>query len=128
MELNAQIIATAVAGIVAPFVQEILFGAKVSGRIAGFLNLAVVFVIATLAQWATGGFAGAAAVPAFSLIDPSAFFAFWIQLFTPVYAISQFIYSVTTKHPKSPPAEGPVQAVAEKVQEKVPALGPTPPQ
>lgn len=128
MELTAQVIAAAVAGIVAPFIQEIIFGAKVSGRIAGFINVGVTFVIATLAQWVTGGFADADAVPAFSFLDPSAFFAFWIELFTPVYAISQFIYSVTTSHSKSPPATGPVQSVAEKVQEAVPALGPTPPQ
>jgi hypothetical protein len=116
MEFSAQVIAAAIAGFVSPFVQEILFGAKISGRKAGVITIATTFVIATLASWATGGFATAAAAPAFSFLDPSAFFAFWWKLWLPVYAIAQLVYSTTTKHADSPPATGPIQAVAEKVQ------------
>lgn len=113
---SAQIIAAFIAGLVVPFLQEILFGAKVSGRAAGVLTIATTFVIAAIASWATGGFAGATAAPAFSFVDPSAFFAFWWKLWAPVYAIAQVVYGVTTTHPKSPPATGPIQAVADKVQ------------
>lgn len=113
---SAQVIAAFIAGLVVPFLQEILFGAKVSGRAASVLTIATTFVIATIASWATGGFAGADAAPAFTFLDPSAFFGFWWQLWAPVYAIAQVVYSVTTKHSPSPPATGPIQSVAEKVQ------------
>jgi hypothetical protein len=116
MDFSAQFIAAAVAGIVSPFVQEILFGAKISGRLAGIATIGTTLVIAALASWMTGGFGAAAAAPAFNLIDPSAFFAFWWKLWLPVYAIAQFIYSTTTKHPQTPSASGPIQSVAEKVQ------------
>jgi hypothetical protein len=114
---NAQVIAATVAGLIAPFVQEIVFGAKITGRAAAVLAALVSLVLATLAFWATGGFAAAVGAPAFSLVDPSAFFGFWIKVFTPVYAISQLVYGITTKHgEESPPATGPIQTVAEKVQ------------
>jgi len=116
MEFSAQFIAMAAAGLIAPFVQEILVGKKIGGRTAGLISIGVTFVIATIAYWATGGFATAAAAPAFNLVDPSAFFAFWWKLWLPVYGIAQLVYSTTTKHPESPPATGPIQAVAEKVQ------------
>jgi hypothetical protein len=113
---SAQIIAAFVAGLVVPFVQEILFGAKVSGRLASVVTVGTTLVIAALATWVSGGFAGATGAPAFNLIDPSAFFGFWVRVFAPVYALSQFIYGVTTKRSDSPPATGPIQTVAEKVQ------------
>lgn len=116
MDISAQVIAAGIAGVVSPFVQEILFGKKISGRAAGFITIAVTFAIAALAAWVTGGFADAQSSPAFSLLDPSAFFAFWWKLWAPVYAIAQVIYSTTTKHAESPPASGPIQTVAEKVQ------------
>lgn len=96
MDFNAQFIAGAIAGIISPFVQEILFGAKISGRLAGFVAIATTFIVAALATWATGGFATANAAPAFSLLDPSAFFAFWWKLWLPVYGIAQVVYSTTT--------------------------------
>jgi hypothetical protein len=114
---SAQVIAAFVAGLVIPFVQEILFGAKVSGRAAVVLTVGTTFVIATVASWMTGGFAGANAAPAFNFIDPSAFFGFWWKLWAPVYVISQFVYGLTTKHgAESPPATGPIQSIADKVQ------------
>jgi hypothetical protein len=117
---SAQVIAAFVAGLIVPFVQEILFGASITGRAAAALTVATTFVIAAAASWVTGGFAGASGVPAFNLIDPSAFFGFWVTLFAPVYALSQFIYGVTTKHSESPPASGVIQTVADKV---APAIG-----
>jgi len=116
MEISAQVIAAFLAGLVSPFVQEILFGAKVTGRLAGFVTIATTLVIAALATWVTGGFATAAAAPAFNLLNPRDFFAFWFGVWAPVYAIAQVLYSTTTKHPTSPPATGPIQAVADKVQ------------
>lgn len=112
---SAQVIAAFLAGLIVPFLQEILFGAKVSGRAAAWLTVATTFIIATIASWATGGFAGATAAPAFDLVDPSAFFGFWWKLWAPVYAVSQFVYGVTTKHSSAPAATGPIQKVAEKV-------------
>lgn len=116
MELDAQVIAAAIAGIVIPFVQESIFGAKLSGRLSAVVAIGTTLLIATFAHWVTGGFADADAIPAFSLLDPRAFFGFWIALFTPVYALSQILYSITTKHSKSPPATGPIQTIAEHVQ------------
>jgi hypothetical protein len=114
---SAQVIAAFIAGIAAPFIQEAIFGAKITGRAAAWLAAGVAFIIATLAFWVSGGFAGATAAPAFSLLDPSAFFGFWVKVFTPVYAISQLVYGITTKHgSESPPATGPIQSVADKVQ------------
>ncbi len=113
---SAQVIAAAIAGVVSPFVQEILFGQKVSGRIATVVTMGTTLVIATIATWATGGFASAVGGPAFNLVDPSAFFGFWWKVWAPVYVISQFVYGITTKHPTSPPATGPIQTIAEKVQ------------
>jgi hypothetical protein len=109
---SPQIIAAFVAGLAVPFVQEVLFGAKVSGRLAAVITMGTTLVIATLASWATGGFGGAVGAPAFNLIDPSAFFGFWWHIWAPVYAIAQIVYTTTTKKNGS----GPVQAVADKVQ------------
>lgn len=115
MEFTAQFLAGAVAGVVSPFVQEILFGKKISGRLAGFVAIATTFVIAALATWITGGFAAATASPAFNLIDPSAFFAFWWKLWLPVYGIAQIIYSTTTRQNGT----GPIQSVAAPVQKAI---------
>lgn len=112
---SAQVIAAFIAGLITPFVQEILFGAHVSGRIATLVSAGTAFVIALGASWVSGGFAGAVGAPAFNLIDPSAFFGFWVHLFAPVYAISQFVYGVTTKRSDSPAATGPIQSIADAV-------------
>jgi hypothetical protein len=122
MELSAQVIAAFIAGLVVPVVQESIFGAKLTGRAAAWVTVGTTLVIAGLATWVTGGFAGAIGAPAFNLLDPSAFFGFWVRMFTPVYAISQFVYGITTKHAEHPPATGPIQAIAEKVQ---PVIGTT---
>jgi hypothetical protein len=112
-----QLIAVALAGFAAPFIQEVLFGARVSGRAASMLAAVIAFVVGTLATWATGGFAGAASAPAFSLLDPREFLGFWATIFTPVYAVSQLFYGITTKHgDEHPPAQGIVQSVAAAVQ------------
>jgi len=115
---SAQVIAAFIAGLVVPFVQEILFGAKISGRIASLVTVGTTLVIATIATWVSGGFAGAVGAPAFDFIDPSAFFGFWVlHVFAPVYGLSQFVYGITTKHgAESPPATGPIQSVAASVQ------------
>lgn len=108
---SAQVIAAAIAGVVSPFVQEILFGKNINGRLAGFVSIVITFVIATLATWMSGGFATANAAPAFNLLDPSAFFGFWWKVWAPVYAIAQVIYSTTTHQNGT----GPIQTVGEKV-------------
>jgi hypothetical protein len=113
---SAQLVAAFIAGLAAPFIQEIIFGNRITGRAAAVLAAGIALVIGAVATWATGGFAGATGAPAFNLLDPSAFFAFWVQLFTPVYAVSQLVYSITTKRSESPPATGPIQTVADKVQ------------
>lgn len=112
---SAGFIAGMVGGALLPFVQEILVGARITGRAAAWFTLGASFVIATLAYWATGGFGTIVAVPAFNFINPSAFFAFWLMVWAPVYGISQAVYSLTTKHADSPPATGPIQSVADKV-------------
>ena len=124
---SAQIIAAFIAGVAAPFVQEILLGAKVSGRLAAAANVVVTFIIATVAHWATGGFADAASSPAFSLLDPSEFFAYWWDVWAPVFILSKLTHSALTTYVSGGKGEatGPIQTVADKVQEKVPVLGPT---
>lgn len=119
---TADVIAALAAGIIAPFLQEILFGAKVQGRAAAWTSMGVTFVIATAATWVTGGFAGAAGVPAFNFLDPSAFFAFWWSLWAPVFAIAKVVHGITTSR-SSGEAKGPIQTVAEKVQ---PVIGTSP--
>jgi hypothetical protein len=113
---SASIIAGVIGGAVLPFAQEILVGAKISGRAAAALTLATSFAVATFAFWATGGFGTIIAAPAFDLVNPRAFFEFWLTVWAPVYGISQAVYSLTTKHAESPPATGPIQTVADKVQ------------
>jgi hypothetical protein len=124
---SAQVIAAFVAGFVAPFVQEILMGARVHGRLAATANVAVTFVIATLAHWVTGGFANAVNSPAFSLIDPSAFFGYWWNVWAPVFVLSKIVHGATTSYAPGGRGEarGPIQSVAENVHDKVPALGPS---
>lgn len=117
-----QLIAATVAGILAPFIQEILFGSRVGGRWAVILAAAFAFVLSTLAFWATGGFANATAAPAFNLVNPRDFFEFWFTLIAPVFGISQFVYNITTKRSDSPPATGPIQSVADKVTEVAPSV------
>ena len=114
---SAQVIAAFVAGFLAPFIQEILFGAKVQGRMAEWVSIVITFVVAALATWATGGFAGAAGSPAFNLLDPSKFFAFWWQLWLPVFTVAKLVHGLTTSHAKGRGvSSGPIQSVAEKVQ------------
>ena len=114
---NAQVVAAFIMGLVWPFVQESLIGAKVSGRLSAAITVAATFIVATLAFWATGGFANASSSPAFNLIDPRAFFGFWFGVWSPVYVLSQILYGLTTKHgAESPPATGPIQSVAATVQ------------
>jgi hypothetical protein len=125
---SPQIIAAFVAGIVAPFVQEILLGAKVSGRLAVAASLLVTFIIATAAHWMTGGFAGIEGIPAFNLIDPSAFFAFWWKVWSPVFVLSKLTHGFLTTYVSGGKGEatGPIQTVAEKTQpiiDKVPIIG-----
>lgn len=112
---SAQVIAAFVAGLLAPFVQEILFGAKIHGRAAAWLSMGVTFVVATLAFWVTGGFAGATGAPAFQPLDPSGFFAFWWAVWAPVFAIAKIIHGITTSR-STGEARGPIQSVAAKVQ------------
>lgn len=113
---SAQVIALAIAGIVTPFLQEILLGARVTGRVAVLVNAGFSFVLAFLATWVSGGFGAATGAPAFNLIDPSAFFAFWwIRVLAPVFGISQFIFNVTTKRQPEGVTTGPIQSVADKV-------------
>lgn len=115
--MDPSVLAGWIAGILVPFVQESVFGAKVSGRAAAWLNVALTFISAAIATWVTGGFATATAAPAFDLLNPSAFFGFWWHLWLPVYGISQVLYSVTTSHAgDTRPGSGPIQAVAAKVQ------------
>lgn len=114
-----QLIAAALAGLLAPFIQEAIFGARISGRAAVLIAAVIAFVAGTLITWATGGFNGAAAGPAFSLLDPREFLAFWGGIFAPVFAISQLFYGLTTKHSDDetqPSSSGIVQTVAAKVQ------------
>lgn len=112
-----QVIAAFLAGFLAPFIQEILFGTKVQGRMAEWVSIGVTFVIATLATWGTGGFASAVSGPAFNLIDPSKFFAFWWQVWAPVFAVAKVVHGITTSHStKSGEATGPIQSVAAAVQ------------
>lgn len=132
---EAQVIAAGIVGFVWPFVQESLIGAKVSGRIAAAITIAMTFIVATLTYWITGGFATAAAAPAFNFVNPREFFNFWFGVWGPVYILSQALYSLTTKHSEAPPATGPIQTVAEKIQpiintgpkEEVAPVTPTPP-
>jgi hypothetical protein len=115
---SSQVIAAAIAGVVAPFVQEILVGAKVSGRLAVAASLVVTFLIATGAHWATGGFADATSSPAFNLIDPSAFLGYWWDVWAPVFVLSKITHGFLTKYVSGGKGEatGPIQTVAEKVQ------------
>lgn len=120
---NSQVLSLAIAGIIVPFLQEILFGARVSGRISVLINAGVSFVIAAFATWVTGGFATAAGAPAFTLIDPSEFFKFWwMQVFAPVFGISQFVFNITTKRKPEGETSGPIQSVADKVTEVAPGI------
>lgn len=113
---SSQVVAAVIAGFVAPFVQEILLGAKLSGRLAVLASVGVTFVIATFAHWATGGFGGAEAIPAFNTVDPSAFFSFWWKLWTPVFVLSKLVHGTLTTYSKSTgEAKGPIQDVADKV-------------
>jgi hypothetical protein len=114
----SEVIAAFIAGFAAPFVQEILLGAKVSGRLAAAANVAVTFIVATLAHWMTGGFGDAMTSPAFNLIDPSAFFGYWWAVWAPVFVLSKLTHSALTKYVRGGKGEatGPIQTVAEKVQ------------
>jgi len=111
-----QLIAGAVAGFIAPFLQQTLFGGRIKGRAAAVLAAAISFALGTIATWMTGGFSTARSSPLFDPYDPSAFFLFWAGIFTPVYAVSQLVYSITTKRSEAPPATGIVQDVAKVVQ------------
>lgn len=121
---SSEVIAAFLAGLAAPFVQEILLGAKINGRIAVAANVVVTLVIATLAHWITGGFANAASSPAFNLIDPRQFFAYWWAVWAPVFVLSKLTHGFLTRYVAGGKGEavGPIQTVADKVQEKVPAL------
>lgn len=122
--MEAQIIAAALAGFASPFIQEILLGPRVSGRMAVLVNAGISFLLAFLATWVSGGFRDAAGAPAFNFVDPSAFFAFWyFRVLAPVFGLSQFVFNITTKR-QPDVTSGPIQSVAERVQDAVPALGP----
>lgn len=116
---GSEIIAAAIAGVVAPFVQEILIGAKVSGRLAVAANVIITLLIATGAHWLTGGFRDVLGTsPAFDFIDPSAFFGYWWDVWTPVFVLSKLTHGFLTKYVSGGKGEatGPIQTVAEKVQ------------
>lgn len=119
---NPQMFAAIAAGIIAPFLQEIFFGARVSGRIAVALNAAVSFILAAIAFWASGGFRAAVGAPAFDLLDPSAFLAFWwVTVFAPVFGLSQLVFNITTKR-QPDITSGIIQSTADKVTEVAPAI------
>lgn len=110
------VVAGAVAGLVATFFQETVFGGRVTGRAAALLAAAIAFVFGLGTTWATGGLAGAASGPAFDLLDPRAFLGFWGTVFAPVFASSQFFYAITTKRSDAPPPTGIIQSVAKAIQ------------
>jgi hypothetical protein len=128
MGIDAQVIAAGIAGFVAPFIQEILLGAKVSGRLAVTANVVVTVLIATLAHWLSGGFADAATSPAFNLVDPRAFVNYWWAIWAPVFVLSKLTHGFLTKYMPGGKgdATGPIQSVAERTQpvvDKLPIIG-----
>ena len=123
---SSQLVAGAIAGFIAPFLQQTFFAGRVTGRAAAVLAAVIAFVLGSLATWMTGGFGGTRTMPAFDIFDPSAFFIFWVGIFTPVYAVSQLVYSITTKRSEAPPATGIVQDVAKVVAPLIPVLGAPP--
>jgi hypothetical protein len=95
--MDAQVLALVAAGVLQPFLQELLLGGRLDGRVAALVTPVLSAVVAALAAWLTGGLAGGDPLPTFSLADPSPLLAWVIAMATPVYALSQLVFSVLSK-------------------------------
>src|SRR6266550_4570360 len=94
--MSAEAIAFFIAGLIQSPLQELLIRNRLEGPRAAAATIAVSLLLALAATWITGGFAGGM-VPAFSLADPSPLLGFLVAKLTPVYALSQLVFSLFNK-------------------------------
>ena len=89
--MTAQAVILFLVGALQPYAEEFLFRTHISGLTAHLVTIAFSSVLALVAVWVTGGFAGDQ-VPLFSLADPSPLLGFLVAKLAPVYALSQIVY------------------------------------
>ena len=95
--MDSTALAVGIGGVVQPYVRALIArwtGFDPTGQAAYAYTVLASLLIALLATWATGGFAGAT-IPAFSLADPSALLAFLWPKWTSVYALSHLVFGST---------------------------------
>jgi hypothetical protein len=90
--MDANGIALTLAGLAQPFIQEAILRNRLDGKQAHLATLLVSLILAAIAIWVTGGFAGAGKPPTFSLLDPSPLLAYVAARWAPIYALSQVVY------------------------------------
>src|SRR5258706_16311051 len=85
---DATAVVGGIGGLIQPYIQEILVRNKLAGRGAAALTFGVSLVVALVATYFTGGFAGTQ-LPAFTPADPSPLLAYIWPKWVTVYALSQ---------------------------------------
>jgi len=102
--------------------QEIVTRGKLRGRVAHLFTMATSLVIATIATWATGGFAELN-LPPITFAAPSPLFTYLFAYWAPLYGLSQVAYGLFggSRAADGEWSPGLVQAVARTTAPDAPA-------